>query len=46
MKTTLSLDSRLLAIIGRRFPAMYDVIPRGPLSRFLEVALNPAAASA
>jgi hypothetical protein len=41
MKTTLSLDSRLLAIIGRRFPAIYDVIPRGPLSRFLEVALNP-----
>ena len=41
MKTTLNLDSRLLAIIGRRFPAIYDVIPRGPLSRFLEVALNP-----
>src|SRR4029450_6929377 len=41
MKTTLTLDSRLLAIIGRRFPAIYDVIPRGPLSRFLEVALNP-----
>ena len=41
MKTTLTLDSRLLAIIGRRWPAIYDVIPRGPLSRFLEVALNP-----
>jgi len=41
MKTTLTLDSRLLAIIGRRLPAVYDVIPRGPLSRFLEVALNP-----
>lgn len=49
MKTALTLDSRLLAIIGRRFPAIHDaVIPRfgpqpepwvfGGLSR---VALNP-----
>jgi len=40
----MSIDRRLLAIIGRRVPAIYDVIPRGPLgrvSRFAEVALNP-----
>ena len=40
----MSIDRRLLAIIGRRLPAIYDVIPRGPLgrvSRFSEVALNP-----
>lgn len=42
----MSIDRRLLAIIGRRIPAIYDVIPRGPLSqlsrvRFSEVALNP-----
>jgi hypothetical protein len=41
MKTTLNLDARLLAIIGRRFPAIYDVIPRGPQGRLAEVALNP-----
>jgi hypothetical protein len=35
------IDRRLLAIIGRRLPAIYDVIPRGPLSRFSEIALNP-----
>ncbi len=37
------IDRRLLAIIGRRLPApaVFDVIPRGPLSRFLEVSLNP-----
>jgi hypothetical protein len=37
----MSIDRRLLAILGRRLPAIYDVIPRGPLSRFSEVALNP-----
>ncbi|HEV7504939.1 MAG TPA: hypothetical protein VGS07_08515 [Thermoanaerobaculia bacterium] len=37
----MSLSLRLLAIIGRRLPAIYDVIPRGPQSRFAEVALNP-----
>lgn len=35
------IDRRLLAIIGRRLPAIYDVIPRGPRSRFSETALNP-----
>lgn len=38
------IDRRLLAIIGRRLPAIYDVIPRGPLgrvSRLSEAALNP-----
>jgi hypothetical protein len=33
----MSLDNRLLALIGRRFPAIYDVIPRGGQL----VALNP-----
>lgn len=42
----MEIDRRLLAIIGRRLPAIYDVIPRGPQrhfwqSRFSEVALNP-----
>jgi hypothetical protein len=42
----MTIDRRLLAIIGRRFPAIFDVIPRGPLavasvSRYAEVALNP-----
>jgi hypothetical protein len=40
-ETSMSIDRRLLAIIGRRIPAIYDVIPRGPLGRFSEVALNP-----
>jgi hypothetical protein len=35
------ISRRLLAIIGRRLPAFYDVIPRGPQSRLSEVALNP-----
>lgn len=40
------ISRRLLAIIGRRIPAIYDVIPRGPLSqlsqsRLSAVALNP-----
>ena len=37
----MSIDRRLLAILGRRLPAIYDIIPRGPLSRVSEVALNP-----
>jgi hypothetical protein len=37
----MSIDRRLLAIIGRRFPAIYDVIPRGPQGRLSQVALNP-----
>ncbi|MBS0496024.1 MAG: hypothetical protein JSR51_00015 [Proteobacteria bacterium] len=41
----MSIDRRLLSIIGRRFPAIYDVIPRGPqavfVNRLSEVALNP-----
>jgi hypothetical protein len=41
MKTSLNIDSRLLAIIGRRIPAIYDVIPRGPQGRLAAVALNP-----
>jgi hypothetical protein len=35
------IHRRLLAILGRRLPAIYDVIPRGPLSRYSDVALNP-----
>lgn len=40
------ISSKLLAIIGRRFPAIFDIIPRGPQGQFLqsnfsEVALNP-----
>ena len=35
------IDRRLLVILGQRHPAIYDIIPRGPLSRFSEVALNP-----
>jgi hypothetical protein len=35
------LSRFLLSIIGRRFPSIYDVIPRGPLSRLSQVALNP-----
>jgi hypothetical protein len=37
----MSIDRQLLAILGRRLPAIYDIIPRGPLGRFAEVALNP-----
>ncbi|MEO6194542.1 MAG: hypothetical protein ABIS20_16140 [Thermoanaerobaculia bacterium] len=42
----MSISRRLLAIIGRRLPAIYDVIPRGPQGLFLQVrsseaALNP-----
>jgi hypothetical protein len=39
-------DQRLLALIGRRLPAIFDVIPRGPQGFSLQervsaVALNP-----
>ena len=42
----MTIDRRLLEIIGRRLPAIYDVIPRGPQQgfsrdRFSEVMLNP-----
>lgn len=37
----MSINRKLLAIIGRRSPAIFDIIPRGPLSRFSQVALNP-----
>jgi hypothetical protein len=42
----MSIDRRLLAIIGKRIPAIYDVIPRGPQGKFAydrlsHVALNP-----
>jgi hypothetical protein len=37
----MSIDRRLLAIIGQRLPAIFDIIPRGPQSRLLQVALNP-----
>jgi hypothetical protein len=38
----LTLNAQLLAIIGRRNPAIYDVVfPRGPLGRLAAVALNP-----
>lgn len=35
------INHRLLEIIGRRMPSIYDVIPRGPQSRYSYVALNP-----
>jgi hypothetical protein len=35
------ISRKLLAIIGRRLPAIYDVIPRGPQGRLAEIALNP-----
>lgn len=40
------ISRQLLAIIGQRLPAIYDVIPRGPIGgfspfRFSEAALNP-----
>lgn len=34
----MSIDRRILAILGARLPAIFDIIPRGPLSL---VALNP-----
>jgi hypothetical protein len=35
------INHRLLAIIGQRLPAIFDVIPRGPLKSLSAVALNP-----
>ena len=40
----MQLDRALLAFIGRRFPAIFDVIPRGPQSMVgpgASVSLNP-----
>jgi len=37
----MNISRQLLAIIGKRLPAIYDVIPHGPQGRFSEVALNP-----
>ena len=37
----MQLNKKLLAIIGKRIPAIYDVIPHGPQWRFAQVALNP-----
>ncbi|RWM27800.1 hypothetical protein [Mesorhizobium sp.] len=37
----MQLNKKLLAIIGKRFPAIYDVIPRGPQGGLVRVALNP-----
>lgn len=34
----MSIDRRILAILGARIPTLYDLIPRGPLSL---AALNP-----
>ena len=37
----MQLSKKLLAIIGKRIPAIYDVIPRGPQGRLAQIALNP-----
>lgn len=37
----MNIDQRLLALIGRRLPAIFDVIPRGPQDRLAAVAINP-----
>lgn len=37
----MQLNKKLLAIIGKRIPAFYDVIPRGPQGRLAQIALNP-----
>ena len=37
----MQLSKKLLAIIGKRIPAIYDVIPHGPQWRLAQVALNP-----
>ncbi|WP_379072508.1 hypothetical protein ACHMW4_28170 [Mesorhizobium sp. UC22_110] len=37
----MKLNAKLLAIIGKRIPAIYDVIPRGPQASLAYVALNP-----
>src|SRR4051812_11790338 len=41
MSNNITLNAKLLAIIGRRIPAIYDVIPHGPQGRLAAVALNP-----
>lgn len=41
MKTNLLLNKNLLGIIGRRFPAIYDLIRIGPENRYSIAALNP-----
>lgn len=37
----MQLSKKLLAIIGKRIPAIYDIIPRGPQGRLAQIALNP-----
>ncbi len=37
----MAISKNLLAVIGRRLPAIYDVIPRGPQGQIGAVALNP-----
>lgn len=37
----MQLNKKLLAIIGKRIPAIYDVFPRGPQAGLVRVALNP-----
>jgi len=37
----MQLSKKLLAIIGKRIPAIYDVIPHGPQWRLAQIALNP-----
>lgn len=37
----MTINRHLLAIIGRRLPAIYDIIPHGPQSRLSRIALNP-----
>jgi hypothetical protein len=42
----MNISSKLFAMLAQRLPAMYDVIPRGPIgllpqARLSEVALNP-----
>jgi hypothetical protein len=37
----MQLNKKLLAIIGKRIPSIYDVIPRGPQGRLVQIALNP-----
>ncbi|MFK0688037.1 hypothetical protein ACFX5Q_07510 [Mesorhizobium sp. IMUNJ 23033] len=37
----MQLNKKLLAIIGKRIPAIFDVIPRGPQGRLVQIALNP-----
>src|SRR4051812_44763105 len=46
LESSMTSDQRLLALIGKRLPAIFDVIPRGPRGLSLQdrvsaVALNP-----